>query len=68
MDSYADIPPVLDVIQAAEVLGIAERTMRARIEDGSIHYVRLGRLIRIPRHAIVDFLASSTTTGPSHTE
>ena len=56
MTSYADLPPVLDVPGVAKVLGCSTDTVRAEIRSGRLPHVRLGRLIRIPRHELVAYL------------
>jgi excisionase family DNA binding protein len=53
---YAELPAVLDVPGVAEVLGCGERAVRDLLQRGQLGHVRLGRLIRIPRHVLVAFL------------
>lgn len=43
----------LTIPAAADVLSVSENTVRRRIKDGTIKFVRVGpRLIRIPRASI----------------
>lgn len=56
MIDYHDLPPVVDVHGAAEVLGCSPDTVRRRIAAGELGSVRIGRLVRIPRHALVALL------------
>ena len=53
---YADLPVVTDVPGAAKILGISERHARTMISDGRLRSVRLGRLVKVPRHAILEAL------------
>jgi excisionase family DNA binding protein len=43
---------VLTVEEAARVLGVAKNTLYEAIQRGEVPHVRLGRLIRVPRHAL----------------
>lgn len=61
MTTYADIPPAGTVAQVAEVLGVHPHTVRNLIDRGELAHVRVGRLIRIPRHAVVRFLEREPT-------
>jgi excisionase family DNA binding protein len=65
---YAELPTVLDVPAAAAVLGCGERAVRDLIARGELRSVRLGRLIRIPRHALVAFLAGETADQRERSE
>lgn len=43
----------MTVVEVATLLGVSEKTVRARIADGTIPHWRLGpRTIRIPRDAL----------------
>ncbi len=55
---YDDIPIVSTASQAADVLGCSERMVRTLIANGQLEHVKLGRLVRVPRHMLVDFLES----------
>ena len=62
-DPYPELPAVLDVASAAELLQVNERTVRKLITRGSLRHVRLGRLIRIPRHELLEFLGANREAG-----
>ena len=50
----------LTVSEAAELLGISERTLWRRIKDGSAPpYIRIGKLVRFPSQSLKDWLAQS---------
>lgn len=56
---YLDVPIAPDVRQTAEILGCHAQTVYAMIERGDLTAIRVGRLIRIPRHAILELLGES---------
>ncbi|KAB8161798.1 helix-turn-helix domain-containing protein [Streptomyces sp. 3MP-14] len=51
---------MLNVDQAAEVLGTTERFPRRLIAERRIRFVRVGRHVRIPESALSDFIAHHT--------
>ena len=53
-------PLLLRVAQAAELLGIPERTVYLWCQDGRLPVVRVGRVVRIPRHALEEWIARNT--------
>lgn len=65
MAMYEDLPAVTDVPGTAEILGISEDTVRSLIARGELKSLRLGRLIRIPRHDLVELLTRGNLE-PSH--
>lgn len=54
---YGDLPVAPSVKQAAALLGCHPHTVYAMIERGDLAAVRLGRLLRIPRHALLELLS-----------
>ena len=64
---YSDVAPVSRVPEAAEILKASERFTRDLIQSGELGSIRLGRLIRVPRHAILKILGANgsdpTETG-----
>ncbi len=60
MDDYRDIPPALDVKLASRVLRCSERLIRRLIAEGELEHFKISRLVRIPRHAILDLLGGSS--------
>jgi excisionase family DNA binding protein len=67
--NYNDLPAVADVLGVAEVLGCSPDAVRTLISNGDLGHVRIGRLIRVPRHMLIDFLkgedAASSVATPS---
>jgi len=67
--NYDDLPAVSDVPRVAKILGCSTDAVRTLITSGQLDHVRIGRLIRIPRHMLVGFLegedaAADTATPP----
>lgn len=54
--SLADFPDVLTVEQAAEVLAVSRGSAYEGCRTGAIPSIRVGRCIRIPRHALEQLL------------
>ncbi len=51
---------LLSVDQAAEVLGTSARFPRRLIAERRIRFVRLGRLVRIPRSSLEQYVSAGT--------
>ncbi len=57
MEKYLEkYPAVLNVAQVAEILGCCEKNVRKLVEHGDIVAIRIGRLIKIPKDRLIDFL------------
>ena len=54
----ADYPPVLNVNEVADILGVTGKTIRNLIKAGDIGSIKVGRLIRIPIDRLIDYLGS----------
>lgn len=52
----------LTVVEAAAMLGIGRNHLYNLIAEGRIPHVRIGRLIKIPRKALEDWLAEQADT------
>lgn len=60
MDGYLiDYPAVLNVNEVAEILGVAPKTVRKLIAEKQIVAIKVGRLIRIPKDRLIDFLGGA---------
>lgn len=51
-----DLPDVLTVQQVAEVLQCSDKHVYDLAAEGAIRRIKVGRLVRIPRQALVEFL------------
>jgi excisionase family DNA binding protein len=52
--------PLLTVDQAGERLGTGPRFARRLIAERRIRFVKVGRLVRIPESAVVEFVTEHT--------
>ena len=52
----SDLPMTLRVEDLMPILGIGRNTTYELIRSGQIRSIRIGRQIRIPRDALLDFL------------
>lgn len=52
----SDLPMTLRVEDLMPILGIGRNTAYELIRSGQIRIIRIGRQIRIPRDALLDFL------------
>ncbi|MCQ2442557.1 MAG: helix-turn-helix domain-containing protein [Oscillospiraceae bacterium] len=51
-----DLPLVLSVPELAKVLGIGRNAAYSLVNSGEIRSIRIGKNIRIPQSALMDFL------------
>ena len=56
---YDDVPAVSTVAGVADILGVCQDTVRSLISTGQLRCCYVGRLVRIPRHCLIDLLKSS---------
>ena len=54
--SFENLPLVLHVKELAEVLSISQNTAYALVRSGQIRSVRTGRIYRIPKDALIEYL------------
>lgn len=59
---YDELPVVLSVSDLAKVLQIGRTSAYALVNSGAIHVIRIGKSIRIPRNALLDYLEQSATS------
>lgn len=64
------LPPVLTVEEAAKVLRVSRGSAYESVRAGGIPSIRIGRTIRVPRHALLSMLgepaAESYPNGHAH--
>ena len=58
---YAELQPVLTISETADFFGCHPNTIRNMIARGDLKAVRSERLVRIPRHAIIELLEKAET-------
>lgn len=57
MEKYLkNYAPVLSVDEVAEILSVTPRTVRQLTNNGTISSVKIGRIIRIPKDKLINFL------------
>ena len=54
--SLEDLPLALTVPEAAKILRLGRNTTYDLVRRGTLRSIRIGRQLRIPRDAILDFL------------
>ena len=54
--TFADAPDALTIGEAAKLARVGERQMREAVRRGEIYGARLGRSIRISKHALARWL------------
>jgi excisionase family DNA binding protein len=52
--------PLLKIPDAAALLGVSGWTVRNLLDDGTLPRIRIRRSVRIPRQAVLDYLAERT--------
>ncbi len=62
VDPGVPLPAVLDLVQAAALLGVGRTTAYKLVHDGQwpTPVLRLGRLIKIPTQPLLELLAGAT--------
>lgn len=59
---FRHYPDALTPRQGREMLGIGQRTAYNLLRQGKIQSVRMGRLYRVPKAAVIDYLYSEEKT------
>lgn len=57
--SFDDLPITLRVEELIPILGIGRNTAYELIRCGKIHSVRIGKQLRIPKQAVIDYLSNN---------
>lgn len=56
--SFDDLPLTLRVEELMPILNIGRNTAYELIRCGQLHSIRVGRQLRIPKQAVIDYLLS----------
>lgn len=59
--SFEDLPLTLRVEELMPILGIGRNTAYELIRSGQIRSIRVGRQLRIPKGAVLDFLTQQNS-------
>jgi excisionase family DNA binding protein len=57
--TLATLPEVLTVSEAAAILRVGRNQLYQAVARGELAAVRIGRSIRIPKHALLDLFAAA---------
>ena len=60
------LPEVLTAREAAAILRVGRNQLYQAVARGQLGAIRIGRSIRIPRHALLALLASTGPLAASH--
>jgi excisionase family DNA binding protein len=53
---FKEYPDVVDVLTLAKMLQVSRKAAYGLLADGRIKYRKIGRIYRIPKNAIIDFM------------
>ena len=56
---FNDYPDVMSVKQAAEALGISDKSVYAMLKDGTIGYKKVGTKYIVPKICVEDYIKSA---------
>lgn len=59
---FRNYPDALTPAQVQEMLGVGRRMVYGLLHSGNIQSVRMGKLYRIPKVAVIDYLCGSEKT------
>lgn len=55
-----EYPPILSTDQVAEILGVSKRTVTRLCVNSHLPSFKVGNMIRIPKHALIEYMAQQT--------
>ena len=59
--SFDDLPLTLRVEELIPILGIGRNTAYELVRSGHIRSIRIGRQLRVPKDAVLDFLTQQNS-------
>ena len=60
MNSFLyEYPPILNVSDVAEILGVTPNTIRMLIKNDSLHAVKIGKRYKITKNKLLNYLGES---------
>jgi excisionase family DNA binding protein len=60
---FTDFPDVLSVADMQKALSVGRSTAYRLINDGDIKHLRIGKIIKIPKRFLIDYILSECYTG-----
>ena len=58
VELFADVRDMCNAKEAADALNVCQQTIRRLVASGELKSVHVGRAVRIPKTALVDFVTS----------
>ena len=55
-DLLNDYPPILNINEVAEILGVTPNTIRKLVKNNSIHAVKVGKRYKITKTKLLNYL------------
>lgn len=55
-EALSNYPAILDINEVAEILGVNRKTVKKLLDDHEIIYIKIGRIYRIPKFRLVEYL------------
>lgn len=55
---FKNVPDIMTVCDAAKAMRCSKNTLYALIKEGRLEVVRVGRCIKVPKTALVDFMVN----------
>lgn len=62
-DYLCNYPPVLNVAQTAEILGVGKQLVRNAIANKQLPAIKVGRVYRIPKTKLLNYLDNTLDEG-----
>lgn len=56
-----EYPAALSISDVAEILNITPATVRRHIKNNDLPHIKVGRLVRIPKDSLIDYLHGDPT-------
>ena len=56
-------PAVLSISDVAEILNVTPATVRRHIKTNDLPHIKVGRLVRIPKDSLIDYLHGDQTSN-----
>ena len=60
MAVFGHYPDVVDIKQLCKMLNIGKNTAYELIHSGKLKYVKIGKVYKIPKNCIIEFLENQT--------
>lgn len=58
-DFLYDYPPILNISDVAEILGVTPNTIRMLIKNNNLHAVKIGKRYKITKNKLLNYLGET---------